>query len=128
MPTACDPCPGKRKAITAVRAERQERRLGDASREASGEIVRRSLAAASSSWSETSPAHESRAPGEAATERGDQQEITALDAARRDRFLERHVHRCGAGVPVAIHVDEDLLHRQADTLGRGLDDAQVRLV
>src|SRR2546428_9717106 len=65
--------------------------------------------AASPAWS---PPHEGSAPREASTERDEQHEVTALQAAAGDGFLERDVHRRGAGVAVTVHVDEDPLHRQ----------------
>src|SRR5262245_27037859 len=58
------------------------------------------------------PPHESRAPREAAPERDDEHEVPALEPAGGDRFLERDVDRGGAGVAVAVDVDEDAVHRQ----------------
>src|SRR2546425_101513 len=69
MPTACDPCPGKRKAIILVRVGRP-----------------------------ASPAHESGAPGKATAEGRDQHQVAPLDAAGGDGFLERYVHRRGPRV------------------------------
>src|SRR2546425_2332082 len=82
-------------------------------------------AAAVPAWS---PPHEGGAPREASTERDEQHEVAALQAAGGDGFLEGDVHRRGAGVAVTVDVDEDPLHRQVYALGPGLDDAGGRLV
>src|SRR2546426_10481582 len=81
--------------------------------------------AASPAWS---PPHEGSAPREASTERDEQHEVAALQAAGGDGFLERDVHRRGAGVAVTVDVDEDPLHRQVHAPGRRLDDPAISLV
>src|SRR5207244_4280383 len=45
-----------------------------------------------------------------------------------DGLLERDVDRRGAGVAVAVDVDEHAVHRQVHPLGGGLDDPEVRLM
>src|SRR5437870_13902517 len=82
-------------------------------------------AAAVPAWS---PPHEGGAPREASTERDEQHEVSALQAAGGDGFLERDVYRRSAGITITVDVDEDPLHGQVHALGRGLDDAKVRLV
>src|SRR5881628_2032282 len=74
------------------------------------------------------PAHEDGAPGKAAAEGGHEDEVAALDAAGGQRFLEGHVDGGGAGVAVALDVDEDAVHRQVRALGGGFDDPEIRLV
>src|SRR5947208_5157959 len=74
------------------------------------------------------PAHQRGAPREATAEGRDQDQVALLDAPARQRLLHRDVHGGGARVAVAVHVDEDALHRQADALGRRLDDPEIRLV
>ncbi len=72
------------------------------------------------------PSHEARAPGEAAAEGREHEQVAApelrfpLGKAERDRR--------GGGVAVPLDVDHHLLHRDADALGGGGDDAQVGLV
>ena len=59
------------------------------------------------------PAKQRRAPGEAAAEGRHQDEIARVEPLQGPRLLERHVHRGGAGVAVAVHVDDHAIHRAA---------------
>src|SRR5258706_5253649 len=74
------------------------------------------------------PSQQHRAPGEASAEGGEEDEVAGVQAAQRDRLGERDVDGGGAGVAVAVDVDERAVHRQPQSLGRRLDDAQVRLM
>src|SRR5262245_26946468 len=74
------------------------------------------------------PPHEGRTPREAAPEGHDEHEVAALEPTGGERFLERDIDRGGAGVAVAIDVDEHAAHRQVHALGGGLDDPEIRLV
>src|SRR3989442_11029378 len=73
------------------------------------------------------PSHQSGAPREAAAEGRDQDQVPFLDAPGGQRLLQRHVHRRGARVAVAVHVDEDALHRQADRKSTRLNSSHVRI-
>src|SRR5690242_7061970 len=105
MPTAWEPCPGKRNAMVTTAARSISR---------------------PSSW--PSPPQQGGAPGESAAESDDEHEIAALEPAGRDRLFERDVDRRGAGVAVPVDVHEDAVHRQVDALGGGLDDPQIGLM
>src|SRR5690606_28943307 len=73
-------------------------------------------------------AQQRRAPGEAAAERLQQQQLAPLHAAGTNRLVQGQRHRAGGGVAVAVDGDYDAAHRHLQALGRGLDDAQVGLV
>src|SRR4030095_13256916 len=94
MPTAWDPCPGKRNATFT-------RRL---------------------------PAKERGAPGEAAAEGRQEHEIAGAEPLGRPGLFHRHVDGGGAGIAVAVHVDDDLLHGDLEALHRRLDDPEVGLM
>jgi hypothetical protein len=66
-----------------------------------------------------------RAPGQAAADRLQQQEVAALDAAVIHRLRQGQRHRGGRGVGVAIHRHHHAFPRQAELLAHGVDDADV---
>jgi len=68
------------------------------------------------------------AGGEPGPEGDDADVVAHLHPSLVDRLGEGDRHRRGRGVPVAVQVDEHLLHRQAEALGDRLDDPDVRLV
>ena len=55
-------------------------------------------------------------------------ELTGLQAPGVRGLGERERDRRGRRVAVLVDVDDRLLHRDAEPLARGLDDADVRLV
>src|SRR5439155_18585086 len=66
------------------------------------------------------------APGESATERDEQHFVTATQAALVRGLSDRDRDRRGRGVPVALDVHEDLLHREVQSLRDTVDDPEVR--
>src|SRR5262245_22028973 len=69
-----------------------------------------------------SPSVEGRAPGDAAPEGREEDEITRFESPGRRRLLQGHVDRGRPRVAVAIEIDEDPLHGQGQPLGGRLDD------
>ena len=67
-------------------------------------------------------------PGEAGAERDHQHERALPIAPCSHRLVQRHGHGGRAHVAVAVHVHEDLLHRDPRVLRGRFDDADVRLV
>src|SRR5437762_2089673 len=106
MPTACEPWPGKRKAMVIG---------ASASRLAwtAGGLREKRVAPTRPVSPERSfsPADEGGSPREATAERDDEHEVPALEPARRYRLLERHVDGGGARVAVPVDVHEHALHR-----------------
>src|SRR6266545_1390526 len=74
------------------------------------------------------PADQRGAPGEAASEGRQEQQVAPLDAAEGPRLFEGDVDRRGSGVAVPVDVDEHPLHGHGEPLRRGLDDPEVGLM
>src|SRR5205814_8927263 len=74
------------------------------------------------------PPHDHAAPGEAGAERAEHHRHARLQAPALDRLVERDGDGSRRGVPEAIDVDVDLVHRHGGVLGGGFDDADVGLV
>ena len=106
MPTACEPWPGNRSAITAPSGG--PRRAGGARH--------------------SSHLRQARAPGEPGAEAHDQQAVALLQAALRHGVVQAQRDGGARGVAEAVHVPEDLLVGEAELRGHLLDDAQVGLV
>src|SRR5665213_1995340 len=74
------------------------------------------------------PAPRDRAPAHTAAEADEQDHVAVLELPRGDRLGECDRNRGGAGVAVAVDVDDDALRRHLEMLRGGVDDAPVRLV
>src|SRR6201996_6223047 len=74
------------------------------------------------------PAEEGGADGEACADGGEEDEVVLLEAAFLDGGVNGERDGAGGGVAVAVDVDDDAVHGQAEALGGGFDDALVGLV
>src|SRR5512133_683742 len=74
------------------------------------------------------PAHDARAPHEAGAEGGQGDGVTGLQAALALGLLQRERDRGRGRIGHTVEVDDDLLARNAQLRGGGLDDADVGLV
>src|SRR5262245_60058897 len=74
------------------------------------------------------PLQQHRAHRKPSAHRSQQHQVPSLDALVRARIGERERDRRGRGVAVLVEVDDDLLRIDAEPIGRGFDDAAVRLV
>src|SRR5229473_3585350 len=74
------------------------------------------------------PGHQTRPPGQPRAEAGQQDMVSTLDASLSDRFLQCQRNRSAGRVAIFVDVDRHSVQRQADAPGRGVNDAEVRLV
>src|SRR2546422_5382927 len=74
------------------------------------------------------PPHDHAAPGEARTERAQHHDHARLQPAGFDGLVERDGDGRRRRVAKSVHVDVDLVHRDAGVLCRGFDDADVGLM
>ena len=74
------------------------------------------------------PAQHHRSPGDPATEGGEQDGGTGLHSPIADCVVERHRYRRSRGVAMVGDVEDDLLHRHAESITGRLNDPEVGLV
>src|SRR5271154_5185358 len=78
--------------------------------------------------SRESPPDQSAAPGEPGADARTKHEVAVADAAVVDRREQRERYRRRRRVAVALDVGDRALAFEAEALGRGFDDAEIRLV
>src|SRR6185437_7626393 len=76
----------------------------------------------------SSPAHHGRPPGEAGAETAEHYELSRMQSAVRDRFVQRQRHGTGRRVAVAVEVVVYLAARNMQHINGGVDDADVGLM
>src|SRR5262245_57882736 len=74
------------------------------------------------------PAHQNRADGESGTNRRDQHQVALLQTPAADRVVQGEGNGGGRRVAEPLDVDDDLVEREAELLGRRQDDPPVGLV
>src|SRR3954467_2522712 len=74
------------------------------------------------------PSHKCGAPGEAAAEAAEEQQVAATEAAGAERFVECNGHAAGRSVSVAIDVSFHSGAVDGEGIGGGIEDADVGLV
>src|SRR5436189_1384386 len=75
-----------------------------------------------------SPSQEYAAHGKSGAHRRQQDEIAAFELARLNRVVQRQRYGASRGISEAIDIDDDLLARHTEFLGRREDDPTTRLM
>ena len=72
--------------------------------------------------------NDGRRPGQAGTEGDQSDNVTGLNTAAFQRFIQGNGNTGGRGVAKAIHIDINLAGINFKTLANGFNDANVRLM
>ena len=75
-----------------------------------------------------SPAKHTRAPGESAAHRLENDQLTGLQAAIAGGFGQCKRYRSGRGIGVSVDGEDHLFHRNAELVGRARENSPIGLV